>query len=198
MNIMKTTLIGLFILVVAVLSYKTIETTLTRNALRGEFHGKIVWAPLDTFGNDGMPKYQNVLGDTAGKRIEVNLASQSVLAFEGSNKVNEFVVSTGLWGRTPTGSFTIQRKVASQTMAGGNRALGTYYYLPGVPWVQFFGNAQIPWSRGFSFHGTYWHNNFGHPMSHGCINMKTPDAKWLYDWAPMGTPVQIYGNTPAS
>ena len=79
-------------------------------------------------------------------------------------------------------------------MSGGNRAIGTYYYLPGVPWVQFFGNAQIPWSRGYSFHGTYWHNNFGHPMSHGCINMKTPDAKWLYDWAPMGTPVNIYGS----
>nr|MDA8088057.1 peptidoglycan DD-metalloendopeptidase family protein [Nitrospiraceae bacterium] len=40
----------------------------------------------------------------------------------------------------------------------------------------------------------YWHNNFGHPMSHGCVNMKTPDAKWLFDWAPMGTPVSAVGN----
>jgi lipoprotein-anchoring transpeptidase ErfK/SrfK len=189
---MKTMLFGLFVLVIAVLSYKTVQSTILRNPYQGEWHGKIVYAPP----YDRSPIEQvlntNVLGDSAGKRIEVNLGAQHVLAFEGGTKVNELVVSTGLWGRTPTGSFTIQRRVSSQTMAGGNRAIGTYYYLPGVPWVQFFGNAQIPWSRGYSFHGTYWHNNFGHPMSHGCINMKTPDAKWLWDWAPMGTPVNIY------
>ena len=189
---MRKMLLGLFILVVAVLSYKTLQNSLAENALRGEFHGKIVYAPTPQKIASTVLPNANVLGDTAGKRIEVDLSSQRVLAFEGGSKVNEFVVSTGLWGRTPTGNFTIQRKVASQTMAGGNKSLGTYYYLPGVPWGQFFGNAQIPWSRGFSFHGTYWHNNFGHPMSHGCINMKTPDAKWLYDWTVIGTPVTIY------
>ena len=195
MNIMKKMSLFLFVLLVGVLSYQTITTSIQNSPLKGEFHGKIVYAPpLDQQSMPSSEKNINILGDTAGKRIEINLSSQRVLAFEGGTKVNEFVVSTGLWGRTPTGSFTIQRKVSSTTMSGGNRAIGTYYYLPGVPWVQFFGNAQIPWSRGFSFHGTYWHNNFGHPMSHGCINMKTPDAKWLYDWAPMGTPVSIYGS----
>jgi len=180
----------LFLFLVALLGYQTLTVVVPRDPLKGEFHGKTVYAPLLSKESAD----QNVLGDSSGKRIEINLSAQRVLAFEGNNKVNEFVVSTGLWGRTPTGSFTIQRKVPSTTMSGGNRAIGTYYYLPGVPWVQFFGNAQIPWSRGYSFHGTYWHNNFGHPMSHGCINMKTPDAKWLYDWAPMGTPVNIYGS----
>jgi len=198
MNTMKNILIGLFVLVVAVLSYKTIQTTILGNPYQGEFHGKIVYAPPIPDSPMKQILNRNVLGDAAGKRIEVNLNTQRVLAFEGNTKVNEFVVSTGLWGRTPTGTFTIQRKVKSQTMSGGNRSIGTYYYLPGVPWVQYFGNSQIPWSRGFSFHGTYWHSNFGHPMSHGCVNMKTPDAQWLFDWAPMNTTVSIYGNRPTS
>jgi len=191
---MKKMLIGLFVLIIVVLSYKTIKSTLARNPYQGEFHGKIVYAPPVPRSPMSETLNRDILGDAAGKRIEVNINAQRVLAFEGGTKVNEFVVSTGLWGRTPTGTFTIQRKVRSQTMSGGNRAIGTYYYLPGVQWVQYFGNAQIPWSRGFSFHGTYWHNNFGRPMSHGCINMKTPDAQWLYDWAPMGTSVSIYGS----
>jgi lipoprotein-anchoring transpeptidase ErfK/SrfK len=156
-----------------------------------------------------------VLGERDGgnKRIEVDLTNQRVYAYEGDNRVFEFVVSTGKWGATPTGTFTIQYKTRAQKMSGGSRALRTYYYLPNVPYVQFFGNSQIPWSRGFSFHGTYWHSNFGHPMSHGCINMKTEDAEKLYYWTTPslgdkrtvkmtsenpGTPVVIYGTTPTS
>jgi len=166
------------------------------NPLRGEFHGSLVYAPqIDNTPND-------VLGDTTdasgNKHIEVDLTNQRIFAYDGDQKVYEFVVSTGKWGLTPTGDFRIGSKVRSQTMAGGNKAIGTYYYLPNVQWVQYFGNNEIPWSRGFSFHGTYWHNNFGHPMSHGCVNMKTPEAKMLYDWAPMGTRVHVYGSTPRS
>lgn len=154
----------------------------------GEFHKKIVTVP---------PIYipqqvTQVLGDATNKHIEVDLANQRVYAYEGGTRIFNFLVSTGLWGRTPTGTFTIQRKITAQLMKGGDPAKGTYYYLPNVPWVMFFGNNQIPWYRGFSFHGTYWHNNFGQPMSHGCINMKTPEAKQLFDWAPMGTEVRIY------
>lgn len=155
-----------------------------------------------------------VLGEhTGNKRIEVDLSSQRVYAYEGNNRVYAFVVSTGKWGATPTGSFTIQYKTRAQKMSGGSRALNTYYYLPNVPYVQFFGNSQIPWSRGFSFHGTYWHSNFGNPMSHGCINMRTEDAEKLYYWTTpalgdkrtikatadnSGTPVVIYGKTPGT
>jgi lipoprotein-anchoring transpeptidase ErfK/SrfK len=167
----------------------------------GVFHGKTVRVPpLLVFNTSSMDEVSSrVLGDTSNKRIEVDLTNQRVYAFEGDTKVYEFVVSTGLWGLTPTGEFTIQRRVRVQTMSGGNRALGTYYYLPGVQFVQYFGNRQIPWWRGFSFHAAYWHNDFGRPKSHGCINMKTEDALTLWNWTEnTGTRVIIYGTTPTS
>ena len=85
-------------------------------------------------------------------------------------------------------------------MSGGSGA--DYYNLPNVPYTMFFSNNDIPRSDGYSIHGAYWHNNFGHPMSHGCVNMKPEDAKVLFDWAKSenqngeGTKVKIYGNTP--
>lgn len=147
------------------------------------------------------------------KRIEVDLTHQKVYAYDGNRKTYEFTISSGKWGRTPTGEFRIWSKVKSQLMKGGNPKDNTYYYLPNVPWVMFFYNDQIAKMRGFSFHGTYWHSNFGTPMSHGCINMKSEEAKILYDWAtpvvtnakswstPVtaenpGTRVIIYGEAP--
>ena len=174
----------------------------------GEFHGTIVTPPAP------IAAVREVLGiSTEEKRIEVDLSRQKVFAFEGNRLAHEFLVSTGKWGRTPTGEFTIWTKVRSQLMQGGKKELHTYYYLPNVPWVMFFYNGDVPKMRGFSFHGTYWHTNFGHPMSHGCINMRIEDAKTLYDWAtPVvsdpkawstpataenpGTRVVIYGTTP--
>lgn len=176
------------------------------------FHNQPVNSPPTTSFN----QIARILGTTtvpSNKRIEVDLTHQKVYAYEENVRVYEFLVSTGKWGRTPTGEFTIWAKVKSQLMSGGSKALHTYYYLPNVPWVMFFYNDQIPKMRGFSFHGTYWHNNFGHPMSHGCINMKIEEANILYDWAtPVvtnqkawstratdenpGTKVIIYGETP--
>ncbi len=109
--------------------------------------------------------------------IRVDLSEQLVIAYEGKQAIRGFVVSTGLPGTpTVTGTFSIRMKVRSQTMEGGDPALGTYYNLPNVEWVQYFYSD-------YGFHGTYWHNNFGNPMSHGCINMTNADAKWLFDWA---------------
>ena len=118
-------------------------------------------------------------GGAEGKQIVVDLSEQRVYAYENGVLVRQFVVSTGLPG-TPTiqGSFTIQRKTPSRHMSGPG------YDLPGVPWVMYF-------YRGYALHGTYWHNNFGQPMSHGCVNMRTPDAEWLYQWAPIGTSVRV-------
>lgn len=107
--------------------------------------------------------------------IRVDLSEQTLVAYEGKKPVRAFIISSGL-SRTPTvtGQFRIITKVSEQTMTGG---VGAYYYnLPGVKWVQYF-------YQDYGFHGTYWHNNFGHPMSHGCINMTNADAKWLFDWA---------------
>ena len=125
-----------------------------------------------------------VLGESAGpKRIEVDLTNQRLYAFEGDNKVFDFVISSGLYDWTPRGTFNIWIKVRYTKMEGGNQAFRTYYYLPNVPFVMFFSSSEIPRWKGFSLHGTYWHNDFGRPKSHGCVNMRTEDAEKLYYWA---------------
>ncbi|MBU1000843.1 L,D-transpeptidase [Patescibacteria group bacterium] len=123
---------------------------------------------------------QTVLGTTnaAGeeKWIEVSLSEQRLRAWEDNKLVMEFPVSTGLWSSTPKGTFNIWYKTRSQSMRGGSQALGTYYNLPNVPHNMFF-------YRGYAIHGAYWHNNFGHPMSHGCINSPLASAAQIFDWA---------------
>lgn len=136
----------------------------------------------------------NVLGENSeNKRIEVDLTKQQLYGYEGNNLVYSFTISSGKWDRTPTGDFKIWTKIRSQKMSGGSKELGTYYYLPNVPYVLFFYNDKTPKKLGYSLHGTYWHNNFGVPMSHGCINMKTPEAAQIFSWAEMDTPITIYG-----
>jgi lipoprotein-anchoring transpeptidase ErfK/SrfK len=112
--------------------------------------------------------------------IEVNLTEQRVYAWEGDVLINSFVVSTGTWA-TPTvvGTFQIWNKTRIQTMSGPG------YSLPNVPWVMYF-------YKDYGFHGTYWHNNFGTPMSHGCVNLTIPDSEWLYNWASYGTTVKVH------
>ncbi len=121
---------------------------------------------------------------TIGKWIDVNLTAQTTTALEGDTVIKAVLASTGTAvHKTPVGSFAIRSKVASQTMSGGYGA--DYYYLPGVPWVMYFFEEN-------ALHGAYWHTNFGHPMSHGCVNLAVEDAKWLYDWAEIGTPVIVH------
>ncbi len=153
-----------------------------------------------------------VLGESnVAKRIEIDLSTQTLRAFEGENAVYSFPVSTGKWNRTPKGVFRIWVKLRYTLMKGGSKALGTYYYLPNVPYTMFFYNEEIPKTDGFGIHGAYWHNNFGHPMSHGCINMREADAEKLFYWASpdaqgknsvlasqgnQGTEIIIYGDAP--
>ncbi len=116
-------------------------------------------------------------GTGGEKWIDVNLSTQTVTAYEGQTPVYSALASTGLWG-TPTvvGTYHIYAKYVSTTMSGPG------YYLPGVPHTMYF-------YRGYAIHGAYWHNNFGTPMSHGCVNLSLPDAEWFYNWAPMETKV---------
>jgi LysM repeat protein len=109
--------------------------------------------------------------------IDVNLSMQTLTAYSGQSPVFQTLVSTGLPG-TPTvvGTFRIYAKYTATLMTGPG------YYLPNVPWVMYF-------HRGYSLHGTYWHSNFGQPMSHGCVNLSVADAQWLFNWADVGTPV---------
>jgi len=112
--------------------------------------------------------------------IDVNLSQQMLYAYEGDTIVAGFLVSTGVPAfPTVTGQFHIYIKLISTLMAGDG------YYLPNVPYTMYF-------YKGYGLHGTYWHNNFGHPMSHGCVNMYTPDAEWLFYWASEGTLVNIH------
>lgn len=123
---------------------------------------------------------QAILGTTnaAGeeKWIEINLDEQKLRAWEGNKLVMEFPISSGKWAPTPKGTFNIWSKTRSQSMVGGSQALGTYYNLPNVPNNMFF-------YQGYAIHGAYWHNNFGHPMSHGCVNAPLASAAQIFDWA---------------
>lgn len=107
--------------------------------------------------------------------LRIDLSEQMVFAYEGQRSVATFLSSTGM-ARTPTvtGLFRVRMKVSEQTMSGGEGAYA--YNLPGVQWVMYF-------HSGYGLHGTYWHNNFGTPMSHGCVNLSNDNAKWLFDWA---------------
>lgn len=123
-------------------------------------------------------------GVADGERwINVNLSTQTLVAFEGDVPVFETLVSSGLpqWP-TVTGQYRTYMKYESQTMNG--YLLGYDYYLPDVPYVMYF-------YEDYAIHGTYWHSNFGTPMSHGCVNVSTPDAGWLFNWAPVGTVVNV-------
>ena len=128
---------------------------------------------------------ENVLGDSSDRWIEINLTQQRLYGWEGSRQVFNYLVSTGLWAKTPTGNYNVWIKLKSTTMKGGSKALGTYYYLTQVPCVMYF-------YRGYGIHGAYWHNNFGHPMSHGCVNMRPNEACEVFNWASVGTRVNIH------
>jgi lipoprotein-anchoring transpeptidase ErfK/SrfK len=112
--------------------------------------------------------------------IDVDLSQQRVYAYSGDTVVNSFVVSTGTW-QTPTvtGKYKVWIKLRSTDMSGPG------YYLPDVPYVMYF-------YKGYGLHGTYWHNNFGTPMSHGCVNLTIADAEWLYNFSAVGTVVNVH------
>lgn len=131
---------------------------------------------------------ESVLGVTTSngkeKWIEVSIDEQKVRAWEGDEKVMEFPISSGKWAPTPKGTFNIWYKTRSQSMIGGSKELGTYYNLPNVPSNMFF-------YKGYALHGAYWHNNFGQPMSHGCVNEPLANAAQIFDWAgPVVSPGQ--------
>lgn len=116
-------------------------------------------------------------GSGEEKWIDVNLTTQRLVAYEGEQAVYSAVVSTGMASYpTVTGRYHIQRKYLYDDMS----YLGLYY-LPDVPYVMYF-------YSGYAIHGTYWHNSFGTPMSHGCVNLTPSDAQWLFDWTTPALP----------
>ena len=118
------------------------------------------------------------------KWVLINITLQYLWAYQGDQVLWQGYVSTGLAKfATPTGSFRVLSKLESQTMEGVIG--GEYYNVPDVPDVMYFTD------RGHALHGTYWHNNFGTPMSHGCVNLPMDVADWMYQWAPVGMRVEI-------
>ena len=125
------------------------------------------------------------------KHIFVDIASQSMVAYEGDTPVATSLIASG-WGNTPTplGTFSTYHKAPSVHMTDGAGDAANYD-LPGVPWVSFFtGN-------GDSFHGVYWHNDFGDKRSHGCVNLPDNIAKFIYLWTtPTVPPGEDYIHLP--
>jgi lipoprotein-anchoring transpeptidase ErfK/SrfK len=112
--------------------------------------------------------------------IDVDLSDQRLTAYEGDTPVHSFLVSSGLPATpTPVGQFRIWIKLRYDDMAGAD------YYIKDVPFVMYF-------HEGYGLHGVTWHGNFGHPMSHGCVNLPTAEAEWLFGFADIGTLVNIH------
>lgn len=133
-----------------------------------------------------------VLGGSAGgvdtsyapaagyKRITVNLSTQTLTAWQGNTVILNTLISSGTAATpTVTGTFRIGNKYPAQRM------IGPGYDIPNVPSVMYF------W-QGYAFHGAYWHNNFGTPMSHGCVHLTPGEAAYLYNWADVGTEVYVH------
>lgn len=165
------------------------------NEVPGVFEGREVMPPpVDLTQKEPVTR---VLGEAVAsgeKHIYINLANQTLSAYQGNTLFMEAPVSTGKWHPTPAGDFAIWEKVRATRMTGGQGA--DFYDLPNVPYVMFFDGPGAPAGAGFGLHGAYWHDNFGHPMSHGCVNMRTVDAQELYGWADVGTKITIYGQAP--
>ena len=112
--------------------------------------------------------------------IQIDLSSQRLIAWEGTQPVYAVIVSTGKRS-TPTvsGTFAVKTKLRSTRMTGPG------YDVSNVPYTMYY-------YRGFAVHGAYWHNRFGTPVSHGCVNVAVNHAKWLFNWASVGTPVIVH------
>ena len=116
----------------------------------------------------------------SGERwIEIDLSKQRLIAWKGNRPIYAVIISTGKSSTpTPTGIFSIQTRYRTTRMSGDG------YDVPDVPYAMFY-------DRGYAIHGADWHNSFGTPVSHGCTNVAVNHARWLYNWASVGTPVVV-------
>ena len=136
----------------------------------------------------GSSEYQGPGPQQGGvKEIVVSISSQSLWAYEDGQLIVSTLVSTGTGEVpqtvTPIGFYAVHLKYVTQTMSG--TISNEDYEVKDVPWVMYFDY------QGNALHGTYWHSNFGTPMSHGCVNLPLDVAEFLYQWAPEGTPVTV-------
>lgn len=148
---------------------------ITENGRPAVFAGKTITPPdMELIDNDEVLSVLGIKDNETAKHIFVDLKRQRLFAYEGTGLYMEAIISTGRWGRTPIGNYNIWSKFRSTRMTGGSGS--DYYDLPNVPYAMFFYGD-------YGIHGAYWHNNFGHEMSHGCVNMRIVDSKKLFEWA---------------
>jgi lipoprotein-anchoring transpeptidase ErfK/SrfK len=118
------------------------------------------------------------------KRMEVSLSGQTMTLFESDTPIRTIFVATGVAAApTPTGTFYVQMKASEMRFRGVNPD-GSRYDIPDVHWV-------MPFWGDYTIHGAYWRPRFGVPGSDGCVSMSDADAKQLFDWANVGTPIVI-------
>lgn len=126
--------------------------------------------------------------------VDVDLSSQTLVAFEGSRPVYATLISSGKYSKnkdkdhsTPTGEWRIREKHVTTTMDGDGTAAGDLpYSIEDVPFVQYY-------YRSFALHAAFWHSNFGVQMSHGCVNLAPLDAKWLFFFTGPNLPEGFHG-----
>jgi lipoprotein-anchoring transpeptidase ErfK/SrfK len=134
---------------------------------------------------NALAKAMQELKLTDQRWIEVRLGSQRLVAWEGKRPVYAIVISTGKPAYpTPVGTFKIQSKLPIARMQGDD------YDVPDVPNTMYY-------SGSYAIHGAYWHRNFGTPVSHGCTNVAPNHAKWLFEWASIGTPIVVHDGKTA-
>jgi lipoprotein-anchoring transpeptidase ErfK/SrfK len=127
------------------------------------------------------------------KWIDVNLSTQSLVAFEGDKPIYATLVSSGRHDdhdalkdhRTQMGSFRIREKHISATMDDDSASDGPYS-IEDVPWIMYF-------NKSYALHGAFWHSSFGHERSHGCVNLTPHDAKEIFGWAGPTLPLGWHG-----
>lgn len=152
--------------------------------------GDLFYARADAFRPITPEEVAPISPNVEDKRIIINLAKQTVSCMEGSHEAYHCTVSTGAiynaygevvedWG-TPVGPHPIWRKVISIHMSGG--ATGAGWDTMGIPWTMLFAG------NGVALHSTFWHNGFGERLSHGCVNARPEDSKWIYRWCMPETP----------
>ncbi|OGO21181.1 MAG: hypothetical protein A2Z14_12270 [Chloroflexi bacterium RBG_16_48_8] len=154
-------------------------------------YGDRFWAAAEAFRQITSDEVALIKTGAEEKRIYVNVSDQTLACFEGKSEVYFCRISTGAkfdaygnkvykWA-TPLGPHPIWRKLISLHMSGGTTGGG--YDLPGIGWTSLFAG------NGVAIHSTFWHNNFGVPMSHGCVNARPQDAKWIFQWVEPMVPL---------
>ena len=140
-------------------------------------YGDVYWVAGEAFRVLTEEDMSPIHPDVEDKKVSVQVdwKRQILSCYEGSSEVYFCTISSGVeQGSTPKGEHTIWRKLVSLHMSGGTTGGG--YDLPGIGWTTLFVGD------GVAIHSTFWHNNFGEPESHGCVNARPDDAKWIFRW----------------